>query len=87
MPRGDGTGPMGIGATGRGLGYCNTTNIFNNVNRMGLGRRCGFGVGNGFGSNIASTNTVSPISEELLSQQKEILEKRLEIINKQLGNK
>ena len=48
MPRGDGTGPMGMGSmTGRGTGYCvsNASPVF--VNRgVGFGR--GMGGGRGF---------------------------------------
>ena len=57
MPRGDGTGPMGMGAmTGRGAGYCSGTaqpgftgNRYGFGRGLGLGRRCGANWGPGFG--------------------------------------
>jgi len=46
MPRGDGTGPMGMGPmTGRGLGYCTGRAAPGNVN---YGCGMGFGRGRGF---------------------------------------
>lgn len=51
MPRGDGTGPMGMGPmTGRGAGYCAGTGMpgyANPIPRRGFGM--GFGRGWGFG--------------------------------------
>ena len=45
MPRGDGTGPNGMGPmTGGGRGYCSTNQSFNN-RALPLGR--GFGTGRG----------------------------------------
>lgn len=56
MPRGDGTGPMGMGPmTGRAAGYCagfNTPGFANPTPRMGMGFRRGagfYGRGAGFG--------------------------------------
>ncbi len=52
MPRGDGTGPFGLGPmTGRALGYCAGYNMPGFMNPMGFGRgfRGGFGFGRGFG--------------------------------------
>ena len=58
MPRGDRTGPRGLGSmTGRGLGYCagyDTPGFARGGSRMGLGRGWSggrdFGYGRGFGS-------------------------------------
>lgn len=53
MPRGNGTGPMGMGPmTGRAAGYCAGFGMpgYTNPGRgfgMGLGRGCGFGSGRG----------------------------------------
>jgi hypothetical protein len=57
MPRGDGTGPMGMGAmTGRAAGHCSGFGMPGYANpgpclgfRTGLGRGRGFGGGTGFG--------------------------------------
>lgn len=57
MPRGSGTGPMGMGSmTGRGAGYCagyEKPGYLNNILERGFGRGPGFwgrgGCGGGFG--------------------------------------
>ncbi|WP_448872661.1 DUF5320 domain-containing protein [Desulfobulbus propionicus] len=57
MPRGDGTGPMGMGSmTGRGAGYCTGAAQpgfagarYGFGQGLGLGRRCGANWGPGFG--------------------------------------
>jgi hypothetical protein len=47
MPRGDGTGPMGMGPmTGRGAGFCTGFAAPGYVNPVGYG--CGLGGGRGF---------------------------------------
>jgi hypothetical protein len=53
MPRGDGTGPRGLGPmTGRGAGYCAGYAVPGFMNpyggRLGLGFGCGRGYGRGF---------------------------------------
>ena len=51
MPRGDGTGPMGMGRmTGRGAGYCVGFAAPGYANPVGFagGFGCGFGGGRGF---------------------------------------
>lgn len=49
MPRGDSTGPMGMGAmTGRGAGFCTGYNMPGYLNNAG-GRNPGRGFGRGFG--------------------------------------
>lgn len=52
MPRGNGTGPMGMGAmTGRGAGYCAGNNVpgfMNSVAGRGFGGGFGRGCGGGF---------------------------------------
>ena len=76
MPKRDGTGPMGQGTmTGRGLGNCNDGEIMNSG--FGMGRRFGRGMGcsNGRGYN-----------REYLTEQKSMLQKTLDSIEKQLEN-
>ena len=56
MPRGDGTGPMGLGPmTGRGLGYCAGYSVpgFANPVGFGLGRGMAWGRGGGGGRGLA----------------------------------
>lgn len=85
MPRYDGKGPMGRGAkTGRGLGACNGEEIKNNDELkqnlglgLGLGHRGGR-KGGGFKKNVSVS------SQELLKEQKEILQRKLDLINEQL---
>jgi hypothetical protein len=76
MPRRDGTGPMGRGSmSGKGLGVCS------GINARSLNR------GNGCRGNSRSfieNETVAKNREELLTEEKELLEIRLDIIKKQL---
>ena len=54
MPRGDGTGPMGMGSmTGRGAGICAGYAASGYENPIGYG--CGFGGGRGFKRNFNAT--------------------------------
>lgn len=83
MPGRDGTGPMGQGAmTGRGFGFCAAGNAFGYG--AGLGLR--FGCRRGFGRNLMPAPMKTKTQKELLTEQKELLENRLDIINKQLEN-
>ncbi|NLY71367.1 MAG: DUF5320 domain-containing protein [Clostridiales bacterium] len=46
MPRGDGTGPLGLGPmTGRGAGYCAGFRVSRFLNPVGLRRGLGLGLG------------------------------------------
>ena len=90
MPRRDGTGPMGCGSmTGRGFGVCTGGNV------NGFGRAMGMGLGLGFRgcrkeagfSGVAVNNVAGNSDKEYLAGQKDLLEKRLELINKQLEEK
>jgi hypothetical protein len=78
MPGRDGTGPLGQGAlTGRGLGVSRTGNNF-------YGR--GMGLGLGFGRFNYCRRAYNPsLTNASLTEQKAILEARLEEINKQLN--
>lgn len=90
MPRRDGTGPMGRGSmTGRGLGVCTGVNAGGYGRGMGLGLGLGFrGCRRGFGFGGVAVNNVAAASDkEYLAEQKDLLEKRLELINKQLEEK
>lgn len=87
MPRRDGTGPMGSGSmTGRGLGLCIGANVIKTAIDFGLGlgfrRGRGQGVGRFFNVNQSDPKT----KKELLQKQKEILQSRIEVIDKQMGN-
>lgn len=85
MPRRDGTGPMRIGAmAGRGLGVCTGANAVKYGSGLGIGLRLGLGCKKGFGRNFSADTTVSKTQKELLTEQKGLLESRLNIISKQL---
>ncbi len=60
MPRGDATGPMGMGPmTGRGAGYCSGYGIpgyMNNIPGRGFGRGAGFGGRGGRGGGVGFRN-------------------------------
>ena len=78
MPGFDGTGPMGTGPFGRGLGPCGGGQAW--------GRGRGFRRGGWFGSGGVSA-PVSPADEKgLLSNQKNWLESQLSAINDRLQN-
>ena len=87
MPRGDQTGPRGTGAmTGRGLGNCDGTARCVRGGSMqgegrGMGRPMGRPMGRGMGFN--QNNPSAP--KEVLTNQKEMLEERLNSINNELG--
>ena len=90
MPRRDGTGPMGRGSmTGRGFGVCTGVNASGFGRGMGMGLGLGFrGCRRGFGfSGVTVNNVASTSDKECLAEQKDLLEKRLELINKQLEEK
>lgn len=97
MPRRDGTGPSGAGTmTGRGLGFCTGSNLDKCSAGLGLGAvlaiacRRGLGRGNGRGFRRGfrlseDSNKSNKSTKELLQEQKELLENRLEFINEELG--
>lgn len=89
MPRRDGTGPMGAGSmTGRGLGLCTGASAvkYGAGLGMGLGLACRRGFGRGFGRGFAGNAASSKTQKELLSEQKTLLQERLDVIDKQLEN-
>jgi len=91
MPRRDGTGPMGVGSmTRRGIGSCagaNSVKYGAGIGLgLGLGLACRRGFGRGFGRGVAVNQTSSKAKEKLLQEQKKVLQSRLEVIDKQLGN-
>lgn len=70
MPRRDGTGPMGAGS----------------MTGRGLGLVCRRGFDRGFGRGFAVNQTTSKTQKELLQEQKDMLQNRIEVIDKQLEN-
>lgn len=101
MPRGDRTGPMGRGAmTGRSLGFCSGADAagYNAGGGIGLGRRFLRGIGTGYGRgaaggwgrglrrNLAGYRATDISPRELLQKEKQALENRLELINKELDS-
>lgn len=101
MPRGDGTGPMGMGRmTGRGAGYCAGFAAPGYANPIGFG--CTFGGGRGFRRMFYATGLPEQVrfmphtyagtyesavgERELLSRQAEFLENQLEQVKKRLSN-
>lgn len=89
MPGRDGTGPMGQGSiTGRGLGFCTGVN----AKRYGNGLKRGFGYGMGLnygcrrGIEGYYAGQSGLTNKELLIEQKDILQRRLDEISEQLKN-
>jgi hypothetical protein len=97
MPRGDGTGPMGMGPmTGRGTGFCAG---FETPGYMSLARfGCGFGGGRGFRRMFYATgvpgwarygadaNGETADEKTFLKNQASFLEKQLEQVKKRLSH-
>lgn len=84
MPGRDGTGVMGNGAkSGRGLGNCKGANAVRNGSGLGLGLGLGLGYRRGM-PNFVADSTVSKTQKESLQEQKELLERKLDSISKQL---
>lgn len=87
MPRYDGKGPMGHGAkTGRGLGVCNGEEVNNSDElKQNLGLGLGLGLGHRGGRKGGGfRRNVSVSSQEFLKEQKEILQRKLDLINEKL---
>lgn len=83
MANRDGTGPMNQGAmTGRGMGFCATTNAAYTPG-YGLGCRRGMGMGRKMGRGLGRGFQNSPIQN--LNAEKASLLKRIEEIDKQLS--
>lgn len=82
MPGRNGTGPVGQGPlTGRGMGPCGGVNAGGCGWGMGFGRRRG-----GFFSGFSSGDPLATkTQEELLKEQKELLQARIDEIDKQLN--
>ncbi|NLY71368.1 MAG: DUF5320 domain-containing protein [Clostridiales bacterium] len=96
MPRGDGTGPFGLGPmTGRGAGYCAGYGVPGYANPIGFRRGFGRGFGRGLGRNPYWGGYYTPYDDipyepvdekKLLKRQAEILEDQLELIKKRLSS-
>ena len=94
MPRGDGTGPAGLGPlTGRRAGFCagyDVPGFVNPITNLGFGR--GFGRGRGFGFRFAYAQPYpyrpAQIKKEdeirMLEKEQKAIKQELEDINKRL---
>lgn len=84
MPRGNGTGPLGMGAmTGRGMGTCATTGTAN------YGNGCGAGYGTGAGIRRGARGFYNPgvfESKVSLQNRAENLKRSLDEIQRQLDD-
>ncbi len=77
MPNMDGTGPMGNGQPGRGLGRCGRMQGLRMGSGFGLRRRgCGYG---------QITNEVYPYNQTELQTRKQELEAQLNWVNAELN--
>ena len=84
MPRGDGTGPMGMGSmTGRGAGYCAGLAVPGARNAPGMFG--GFGCRRGAGGKMRGAGFQAN-EKELLVQQMNLLEKQLQEVKKRLDS-
>ena len=91
MPRGDKTGPGGLGPmTGRRMGYCagnDGSEFFQNSKfGFGLGRGYGGGQGKRKGHHGFGRNQVQSENQEMNTpDQKSLIENEIEILKKQLS--
>lgn len=100
MPRGDGTGPAGMGSmSGRGAGYCAGFGTPGFVNRgagfgggfgRGLGRGFGRGLGLGFGRATTpwfglTGRSGGEAEQTLLKNRAEALKTQLDAVQQRLG--
>ncbi len=101
MPRGDGTGPMGMGPmTGRRAGFCAGTVAPGPMNAPGMfgGFGCrrggagmmqgaGFQAGNQFAAQQgAQMNAMVGSEKEILTRQVDALEQQLQQVKQRMGN-
>ena len=95
MPRGNGTGPMGMGPmSGRGAGYCAGLETSGYANR-GLGCGGGFGGGRGRRNQFQATGLTGRQRTEMVSSavdtevilrnQAEVLQRRLDVVRGKLA--
>lgn len=83
MPRGDATGPMGMGPrSGRGLGYCAAYNIPGFI--PGMAWRRGWGGSFGWQNYLAWTPPKKEEMLQALKNQSEWLKDQLDAINKRI---
>jgi len=91
MPAGDRTGPEGMGPmTGRGAGYCATSQVNNTGPGFGFGqgrgRGFGRGMGRGFGFRAAAPAPLTREEQlEALKAQSAGLELQFKALNEQIG--
>lgn len=82
MPRRDGTGPMGMGEmTRRGMGFCNTSRTYGRMGGLGRGWRFGCRRIDRF---ALKDDADSKDEKDILIEQKNFLENRLNLIKKEL---
>ncbi len=89
MPRGDGTGPVGMGPmSGRGAGFCAGYNMQGVANRgcgmgYGLGRRAGFRAAGARGWRGEST-VMTGDDKKTLRRQVDVMQNQLDALKKRL---
>ncbi len=89
MPRGDGTGPMGMGSmSGRGAGFCAGYNMPGFANRgcgmgSGLGRRAGFRIA-GAGTWRGEPTVTTGDDRKVLRRQVDVMQNQLDALKKRL---
>lgn len=93
MPGRDGTGTAGQGPmSGRGFGVCKGANVSGYGARLGKGIGKGLGIGLVLGAGYGCRRgfrrffTGGSSDKELLKEQKELLQGKIELIDKQLEN-
>ena len=88
MPRGDGTGPMGLGPfTGRGMGSCIAKGVAGIGLGLGLGLGCRRGFRRWFGRGVGTyVGDPNKSEKELLLEEIKRLQDRIEAIDKKAAD-
>lgn len=88
MPRGDGTGPMGLGPfTGRGMGSCIAKGVVGIGLGLGLGLGCRRGFRRWFGRGVDTyVGDPNKSEKELLLEEIKRLQDRIEAIDKKAAD-
>lgn len=88
MPRGDGTGPLGVGPmSGRGGGFCASRIQAGYGAGLGIRRGQGMPLSRGWGGGLSTqAEYISPGEKEILARRAQALQRELDQMRAQLNN-
>ena len=83
MPRGDRSGPEGMGPqTGRGMGYCSGNQTAGFVQGRGAGRRGGFGGQQGFRNRYFQNQIPADNTEDLKAEASTLMDRLKNLLDR-----